>query len=136
MQSWEETKSCSNKACFYKIFKHNFGFEKYLDILPFKQRVLLTKFRVSNHNLPVETGRWEGLSRDQRKCPTCPNIVLGDEFHYLFECPSFNRERNIHVKRYFTQHPNAYKTYQLFNSENKLILSQLTNFINKINSKF
>lgn len=42
----------SSKGVIYKFFKTNFGYEKYLDILPMKFRKILVKFRTSNHHLP------------------------------------------------------------------------------------
>jgi hypothetical protein len=43
---------------FYKI-KETFSREFDLDSLCFKQRSILTKFRLSAHSLRIETGRYE-----------------------------------------------------------------------------
>ena len=56
--------------------------EAYLLKLPVSLRIFLTKFRVSNHQLPIERGRYENLEHGERKCNVCQ--VLGDEFHFLF----------------------------------------------------
>jgi hypothetical protein len=48
----------------------------------------LSKFRTTNHKLPVENGRWKNIARENRICPLCNNGEIGeigDEFHYLFE---------------------------------------------------
>jgi hypothetical protein len=43
----------------YLKLKRNFGFENYLHILSdFNQRKSFTKFRISNHKLKIETGRY------------------------------------------------------------------------------
>jgi hypothetical protein len=43
----------------YLKLKCNFGFENYLHILSdFNQRKSFTKFRISNHKLKIETGRF------------------------------------------------------------------------------
>ena len=42
-----------SKSSFYKLFKQEPQFEEYLYILPFKKRKALTKFRNSNHQLPI-----------------------------------------------------------------------------------
>ena len=43
----------------YLKLKCNFGFENYLHILSdFNQRKSFTKFRISNHKLKIETGRY------------------------------------------------------------------------------
>ena len=52
----------------------------------FRERKAINKFRTSAHNLPVETGRYLGITdRAQRLCPLC-NQGVGDESHYLTEC--------------------------------------------------
>jgi hypothetical protein len=74
---------------FYKI-KETFSREFYLDSLCFKQRSILTKFRLSAHSLRLETGRYEKcrdeggnvkkkLDREQRKCLFCNLDKVEDE---------------------------------------------------------
>ena len=53
----------------------------------------LLKFRLSNHRLPVETGRWENTPLEDRKCILCRKYDIGDEFHYLFVCDHFISDR-------------------------------------------
>jgi hypothetical protein len=35
--------------------------------------------------MPIETGRWQNISRGDRICHVCREEV-GDEYHYLFLC--------------------------------------------------
>ena len=51
-----------------------------------KSRVMITRWRLSCHQLRIETGRYERpkLTRDERTCTIC-NIVE-DEHHALFDC--------------------------------------------------
>ena len=49
----------------------------------------ITKFRLSSHLLPIETGRWSRKPRNERLCHSCD--VLGDEFHYVFNCTEIDR---------------------------------------------
>ena len=44
----------------------------------------MTRFRLGSHYLPIETGRWCGTDRQQRKCNTCH--VMGDEHHAIYTC--------------------------------------------------
>ena len=44
----------------------------------------ITRFRLGSHNLPIETGRWSRIKREDRLCRSC--LVLGDEKHFLFHC--------------------------------------------------
>jgi hypothetical protein len=48
----------SPKAINYRLFKDNFEFENYFNILEDKDIYTLCKFRTTNHKLPIETGRW------------------------------------------------------------------------------
>ena len=58
----------------------------------------LIKFRLGSHRLPIETGRWRGIRREERICATCN--VLGDEKHILFDCQLVNRN-NLTLSRNF-----------------------------------
>ena len=74
----------SPKGITYRIFKHNIKFEPYLKLLPESLSFPILKFRLSNHKLPVETGRWENIILDDRKYLLCQSESIGNEFHYLF----------------------------------------------------
>ena len=94
----------------YALFKMNFGCETYLLKMNSRNRKLLCKLRTSNMPLPVETGRWIGVRREDRLCPLCNNDV-GDEYHYLFLCenPSIQTHRRKFIPNYYTIHPNMSK---------------------------
>ena len=97
-------------------------------------RYTLTKFRCANHRLPVVKGRYSGIERKDRICKLCDLNRLGDEFHFLFECPKLNAERKIFLKPYYRIRPNTLKMSQLFNSENHKVLINLSKFCQKIMS--
>jgi hypothetical protein len=46
----------------YRIYKDNLVFENYLNILNGKDILTLSKFRTTNHKLPVENGRWKNIA--------------------------------------------------------------------------
>ena len=52
-------------------------------------RNIITRWRLSNHRLRIETGRYQvpRLERENRKCYECD--VLEDENHAIFICPAF-----------------------------------------------
>ena len=50
-------------------------------------RAAITRWRLSNHKLQIETGRYNGTPRENRKCYTC-NAVENEE-HAVFVCPIF-----------------------------------------------
>ena len=42
------------------------------------------------HSLPVEMGRRLRMARVARVCLLCLGMHVGDERHYVFDCPSFH----------------------------------------------
>ena len=75
----------------------------------------------------------------QRTSPTCTLCDLnddGDEFHYIFKCTFFNKERVKYLKPYFRRRPNTLKMEQLFNVTDKTQLVNLAKFVRIIISSF
>ena len=80
----------------YCIFKKTFSMEYYLThISNFKLRVLLSKFRLSSHNLEIEKGRQlkKKIPADQRLCKLCDTGSVEDEVHFMLHCYVYNDER-------------------------------------------
>ena len=69
------------------MFKPDMKFEPYLYHNNRKERVMMTKLRVSDHKLMIEVGRHHRpiLPRPDRKCPMC-NEFVEDEVHFLTKC--------------------------------------------------
>ena len=117
------------------MYKNRFEFEKYLAEMPFDSAQLLLKFRVLNHKLPIQKGRF---LRIERICSKCHCNELGDEFHNLFLCPVFHDVRSNYklLKPYFYTRPNAIKYEKLMCSKKKNILFKLVRFIKAILADF
>ena len=103
-------------------------FEYYLDCLPKNLALSVLKFRIMNHKLPIENGRFESIDRFSGVCTLCNSNSLDDEFHYLFDCQYFIEDRNKYVQRYYCRNSNVLKLAQLMNSR----LVKLDNFCQKI----
>ena len=84
IQEWFSKIELSSKGKNYYLFKQDLNFENYSINLSTKHNSSLLKFRLSNHRLPVETGHWESIPLDERKCILFPKNDIGDEFHYLY----------------------------------------------------
>ena len=123
----------TRKALFYRTIQNDNEIAPYLDILTFRPRITMTKFRLSNHRLPVEKGRWEKIDFQDRVCPFCTPKELGDEFHYIFVCSKFSEQRKRYIDKKYVIHPNVYKSNQLFNSSDYSVLQKLAKFIDIIN---
>ena len=111
----------------YRIFKEEFGREQYLTLLEPNLRRTLTKFRSGFHNLPITNRRYDEID-DRNVCPLCQSDV-GDEFHYLLVCPSFEYHRNSFLPPYYNRHPNVLKFKELLTSNNKRILIKVTKLV-------
>ena len=80
IQTWNSDVFNSPKGISYRIFKQDWKFEDYLDKLGKKDRVTFCRFRTTNHHLPIETGRWNSVNRENRKCTLCNCDDLGMNF--------------------------------------------------------
>ena len=128
LQTWNANVQESSKCLNYRIFKTVHNLENYLLVLPPKLRTTLCKFRCRNSKVPAEVGSHFNIPRDQRYCTKCDAHDLGDEYHYLFCCTQFNRERKLFIsKRYFCN-PSTRKMYQLLNSQGES-LYKLSKFV-------
>ena len=134
-QNWFSDMNISSKGLCYRIFKCDFGIEKYFSILPFNYAVLFCKYRCGSHRLPVETGRWQNVSRHDRLCHLCDSPDIGDEFHYIMSCSFFTNERKQLLPLYYCRNVNIIKFQQLFSSNNMSILSKLCKLIRLILQK-
>ena len=77
----------------YTTIKNNIKFEKYLtSVRNIPNRIALTKFRLSNHTLMIESGRYENIHQLNRKCPFCPDKIE-NEIHLLINCPIYSNLR-------------------------------------------
>ena len=75
----------SPKLRTYRKVKNKLQFEEYLNNDDQEGRRILARIRSGTNCLRIETGRWEGLRREQRICWFgCPEIE--DEYHFLIKC--------------------------------------------------
>lgn len=133
-QSWYSDVQNSPKGINYRLFKKSLAFEEYFLNLPSKLWKKYCIFRTGNAKLPIETGRWFNISRENRTCKLCICNEIGDEFHYLFNCSDIciTDARNMYLPKYYISNPNVLKFEALFNISNKKQLIKICKFINTI----
>ena len=79
---WRHSLEHSKKLEFYKDFKDEYFTSNYLNQLRnFYVRRNLVMFRISNHRLLIELGRYE-----TRLCPLCKSNQVENETHFLLQC--------------------------------------------------
>ena len=92
-------------------------------------------FRCGNRRLHVAIGRYLPNQVPQG-CNLCDSQEPGDEFHSLFNCPSFSNERRIFIKKCYDVRPNVLSMSKMFNTANTKELKNLSRFCKVIMSEF
>ena len=70
------------------------------------------RFGMSSHSSPIETGRHHrpAIPRTTRLCPHCSLSLIGDEQHFVFECPFLQPIRS-QFQSLFTPHTTTMRTF-------------------------
>ena len=105
----------------------------YLEIVNVpSHRKALTKLLTSSHRLRCETGRWERpvVPYENRMCLVCLDKI-GDEFHFLLECPKHQSLRSRLIGRYYWNRPSMLKLQQLLNSTCTNVIRAVAKFVYK-----
>ena len=95
---WSERIKTLSKMDTYCLLKQRFGLENYIsDVKKRAHRIILSKIRISNHRLAIETGRFSKTPRNERICLHCnktDNVSeIDDEQHLLLRCSWFSKIR-------------------------------------------
>ena len=53
----------------------------------------MTRFRISAHRLPIETGRYANIEHNLCLCPICNSNKIEDEYHYFSYCSNKRLEK-------------------------------------------
>ncbi len=98
----------------------------------------LCKFRCINHRLLVVAGRYSNIPRAERICNLCTDVEVGDEFHYIFNCSHFYKERLQFINPKYMNGANIskIKLKHLFNTESESELLNLAMFNKNYMGKF
>ena len=128
----------SQKLSFYWTIKDDYSPSPYL-VLTRKNpsRKALVRFRISSHQLRIETGRYENIPRNERICHFCTSNKIEDENHFLLDCKAYSQIRDIFFSKLETKIPD-FKSLShdtlislLMNSSDYLINCQLVSFISQ-----
>ena len=132
-KSREGIRKCSSLSLF-KELHISYETAQYLNLLCCaKYRKALAKLRLSSHSLAIESGRHNGIPRENRKCAFCNLNDIDDEYHFIIVCPFYNELRKEYIPKYFTRTPRVFKFIQLLNSTSVKKVEKSCNFYNKSN---
>ena len=87
IEFWKHKITNSSKLTFLSTFKTEYKVEPYLSLIknPTTTRTF-TQFRISNHKLQIEYGRYQNIPREERTCKLCNSGEIEDEFHLSLAC--------------------------------------------------
>jgi hypothetical protein len=135
-QLTEKTQVENSKINLFCQLKTNLSLSPHLTapITP-KSRAAITKFRMSAHNLPSETGRYAEIPRVDRLCPLCSGGIENEE-HYITECTFETlipmRSKLYHVasncEPTFSTLSNTNKTLYLLQCLNPILIPKIGKF--------
>ena len=99
---WKDMLVKSSKSLVYLKHKTEFKMESYLtQVTNTNHRTALTKLRLSDHKLEIESGRHirPKINRENRTCKLCskPNkqAPTEDEVHFITRCDTFMQTNNL-----------------------------------------
>lgn len=108
-QYWQlKTKTQSKMQCYLSL-NREYALANYLtQIKDPILRKILTKYRLSEHRLAIETGRHkkDWLPREERFCRQCTDNIVETELHFLTECNKFKNIREMFFQKFEQKHPN------------------------------
>ena len=124
-----------NKLRTYCKFKEEFIYESYLDcIMDRKKRVAVTRFRISNHQLNIERGRYcrPVLPVEMRICQFCSENKVEDEKHVLVDCERYDKIRSdTEFCELLCKYDND--TFEIFKTQNESEINVIAKFIYNMN---
>ena len=102
LEHWDQETKTQSKLQFYRNLKSNYELEEYLQsVRDTKQRRILSRYRLSEHSLAIETGRhrksW--LPREQRVCVHCRTGEIETETHFLLHCHKYSSVRELYFSK-------------------------------------
>ena len=122
----------NSKLRTYALIKENIGRENYLkDIRNTKHRQMLTKLRLSNHQLMIEIGRHKKLPKEERICQICHDGIE-DEIHFLIKCKTLQQLRQPLLASCYESKPN----FDFYTDKEKFIFIMTTPHLMGNVSKF
>ena len=93
-QDWCSEVQSNSQCTIYNFFKETPEFENYLTDLEPSDRYAICKFRTCTHYSPITKNQFQtSNSSNNAICTLCSQIDVGDELHYVFQCPYFSEER-------------------------------------------
>ena len=98
----------------------------------------MCRFRCRNLKIPVVVHGHANriIPYEERLCMKCNMNVIGDEYHYILQCPLFQPNRQKYLSNYYYINPNMRKFSSLMQIKNTNTLRKLARLITEISITF
>ena len=141
IQEWQSQVDTMSSCIIYRSIKPYFKQEKYLMLPNMADRINICRFRCRNTKIPVVILGYTNrnnptIAYEDRICDLCDKNELGDEYHYILECPVFQTPRNRYISDFYKRNPSMEKFTLLLQSNSIAVLSKLAKLIYEINRTF
>ena len=95
-----------NKLHLFRSIAQSLKPAPYLTVLDNREeRSLFSNLRLGTLKLEIETGRHNKIESDKRFCKLCNSNKIGNECHFLFDCPALAETRKQPLKNIYKIHP-------------------------------
>ena len=95
-----------NKLHLFRSIDHSLKPAPYLTaIVSREERSLFSNLRLGTLKLEIETGRHNKIESDRRFCKLCNSNKIGNESHFLFDCPTLMAARKRSLENIYNIHP-------------------------------
>ena len=137
-RKWFDLLSCFPKMRTFLRFKTVFQLEPYLlSIKDFKMRRIMSRFRLSSHDLEIERGRYlkPATPADKRFCKLCSTTVneVEDEEHVLMRCYVFDHLRTDFFKLVKSRNPDTSLNFlTIMGTKDPAIIFYVAKFLQKV----
>ena len=96
---WTRELSTKPKLATLRLLKEKGSESRYLDVASKTQRRRMMMLRGGTAPLMIESGRWRGLPREERRCQECQSGKIEDVSQWLLECDAWGTKRQTLLQR-------------------------------------
>ena len=132
VQNWETEINNMDRLRYYKVIKHTFIKESYIDKLEPKDRSVMANFRCTGLPLKTIVGVYfEKLGYEACLCETCNKKCIEHEYHFLLECPTLSLLRKKYISEYYWNPPTLNKYNNLLNRSDYRGLNMIVKYLHE-----
>ena len=96
-----------------------------------KFRIVISRLRLSAHQLRIETGRYARNRTDRalHSCKLCDKSDLEDEYRFILVCPAYDSIRKKYILPFYDNRPSVYKFTALMQNKQPNVLRNLGKYL-------